>query len=100
MERGGAVGLWWERLSALATWHVLPIQQADGPAQTVRPACQQTAAPLLRPAARMTGLVCRPSAAAGDYSITESQSYDPVIAAIPLMVLAGLAAFLAFYLAR
>ena len=37
---------------------------------------------------------------AGDYTITQSQGYDPVIAAIPLMVLVGLAAFLSLYLAR
>jgi hypothetical protein len=37
---------------------------------------------------------------AGDYVITTSQSYDPVIAAVPLMALVGLAAFLAFYLLR
>jgi hypothetical protein len=37
---------------------------------------------------------------AGDYVITTSQSYDPVIAAVPLMALVGLAAFLAFYLIR
>jgi len=37
---------------------------------------------------------------AGDYTITTSQSYDPVIAAIPVMVLGGLAAFLSLYLIR
>ncbi|EFN53179.1 hypothetical protein CHLNCDRAFT_136987 [Chlorella variabilis] len=36
----------------------------------------------------------------GEYTITQSQSYDGVIAAIPLMVLAGLAGFLGFYLLR
>jgi hypothetical protein len=37
---------------------------------------------------------------AGDYKITQSQSYDSVIAAVPLMALVGLAGFLAFYLWR
>lgn len=37
---------------------------------------------------------------AGDYKLTEAASYDPVIAAIPVMVLVALAAFLSTYLLR
>lgn len=37
---------------------------------------------------------------AGDYTIAESQSYDPVIAAVPMMVLVGLTGFLSLYLFR
>ncbi|KAL4458955.1 hypothetical protein ABPG75_013820 [Micractinium tetrahymenae] len=36
----------------------------------------------------------------GDYRITTSRSYDPAIAAIPVMVLVALAAFLSLYLVR
>lgn len=36
----------------------------------------------------------------GDYEITTSQSYDPVIAAVPVMALLALAAFLSIYLIR
>jgi hypothetical protein len=37
---------------------------------------------------------------AGDFTISVSQNYDPVIAALPLMVLATLASFLTVYLVR
>ncbi|KAL4431621.1 hypothetical protein ABPG77_001463 [Micractinium sp. CCAP 211/92] len=36
----------------------------------------------------------------GDYRITTSKSYNPVIAAVPMMVLVALAAFLSLYLTR
>lgn len=37
---------------------------------------------------------------AGDYRITTSQSYDPVIASVPVMALVALAGFLSLYLIR
>lgn len=52
---------------------------------------------LLLPSHALTSLAL-PSA--GDYTIPESQSYDPVIAAVPLMALVGLAGFLSVYLIR
>ena len=43
---------------------------------------------------------CYRTATAGDYTIPQSQSYDPVIAAVPVMALVALAAFLSLYLVR
>lgn len=41
-----------------------------------------------------------PPSMAGDYRITTSQSYDPVIASVPVMALVALAGFLSLYLIR